>query len=97
MDSHTHPTIKINFDGAVAVWESRGAYNLVARSWTGNVIFSYTKRLPFITNGAMLEAMALCMAVKVARDRGLHQVIFEGDAKAIIDDVTGITKPFPKC
>ncbi|EEF33352.1 conserved hypothetical protein [Ricinus communis] len=79
-----HPSIKINFDRVVAVRENRGAYSLVTESWTGSVIFSYTKCLPFITDVVVLEAIALCMAVKVASDRGLHHVIFKGD---------GVTKP----
>ncbi|XP_050217460.1 uncharacterized protein LOC126668298 [Mercurialis annua] len=83
---------KLNFDGAFQAAMSSGVGAVVVRNHRGVVFNSTTKRYPYVTSPATIEAMALRDAINLAISLQLPEVIFEGDAKVIIEAMSQNSK-----
>ena len=75
---------KINFDGAIFTDLNAAGIGVVVRDSVGNPEAALSKRLVCPPSPAIIEALAAFEAVKLAKNLGLTEVEFEGDASVII-------------
>ncbi|XP_050211337.1 uncharacterized protein LOC126661530 [Mercurialis annua] len=83
-----HPpanVIKINFDGAFHKVSGSGVGACVARSHDGKPLASAARRHDNVNTPVIVEALALREAIQLAGRLRFKEVIFEGDAKGIIE------------
>ncbi|KAJ9135374.1 hypothetical protein P3X46_032565 [Hevea brasiliensis] len=76
--------IKINFDASVDINRNMGSLAAIVCNVSGKILGWFCKRPKGITDPTMLEAMACREAILLAKNKGLPNVVIEGDAKAII-------------
>ncbi|XP_050207834.1 uncharacterized protein LOC126657216 [Mercurialis annua] len=81
--------IKINFDGAYRKDDKMGVGACVARDHDGRPIHSCAKSFDNVSSPALIEALALREAILLARRLRIRNPFFEGDAKSIIDFMSG--------
>ncbi|XP_050238292.1 uncharacterized protein LOC126687779 [Mercurialis annua] len=81
--------IKVNFDGAFNRATCTGTGACVARNHNGKPIHSHAQVFNHVQSPMVVEALALREAILVARRLQVMEIIFEGDAKCIIDAMKG--------
>ncbi|XP_048492305.1 uncharacterized protein LOC125493218 [Beta vulgaris subsp. vulgaris] len=76
--------IKVNCDASISEegWVGLG---VVARNSEGLVLFAATRRVRAWWPIEVAEGKALCFAIKLARNYGFHDVIFETDCLTIVN------------
>ncbi|XP_050233568.1 uncharacterized protein LOC126682054 [Mercurialis annua] len=90
-------TLKINFDGAFHNASGNGVGAAVTRNQEGRPIATVARRFTHVNSPTLVEALALREAVLLAKSRQLTTVIFEGDAKGIIDAMIEGSNLNPAC
>ncbi|XP_050238282.1 uncharacterized protein LOC126687769 [Mercurialis annua] len=90
-------SFKINFDGAFKADLSIGVGACVVRDHSGKVIHTVTNRYFNVISPAMVEARAMRDAILLAKRIRLPTVIFEGDAKGILEAMSLGTKVDSSC
>jgi ribonuclease HI len=89
-DKWTRPTThqyKANFDGAFSKETNEGGIGVVIRDQAGLPIATLTQKLPATHSIEITEALAARRAILFAKEVGLTNVVFEGDAANIIRDL----------
>ncbi|XP_074373951.1 uncharacterized protein LOC141714325 [Apium graveolens] len=82
---------KINMDASLAI-EGWIGIGVVARDFTGSVIFAATKRIRAYWSSEVAEAKAIDIAVRLGRKYGLEEVILESDCKNLVNRLSkGVT------
>lgn len=81
--------VKINFDGAFIQNLNGGGIGVVARSSDGSFLFARSCGGLRARSAIVMESLALRTGVLLAIEKGIRRVIFEGDAKGLIDALSG--------
>ncbi|KAH7838104.1 hypothetical protein Vadar_022124 [Vaccinium darrowii] len=81
--------VKINFDGAFIQNLNGGGIGVVARSDDGTFLFARSCGGLRARSAIVMECLALRISVLLAIEKGISRVIFEGDAKELIDALSG--------
>lgn len=78
---------KINFDGAISSTDSKGGMGSVIRNGSGDLMAAVSDCLDGASDSDHVEAAAALMAVNVANEIGLKDVILEGDSLRVIQAI----------
>jgi ribonuclease HI len=78
---------KANFDGAFFKETNKGGIGVVIRDQAGLAIATLSQKLPATPSIEMTEALAARKAILFAKEVGLTNVAFEGDAENVIRDL----------
>ncbi|KAH7842800.1 hypothetical protein Vadar_009395 [Vaccinium darrowii] len=81
--------VKINFDGAFVPNLKVGGVGVVARADDGSFLFARSCGGLKARSAIVMEGLALRVGVLLAKDQGIRRVVFEGDAKGLIDMLNG--------
>ncbi|KAH7845104.1 hypothetical protein Vadar_021447 [Vaccinium darrowii] len=81
--------VKLNFDGAFIHGQNSGGVGVVARADDGSFLFARSCGGLRARSALMMESLALRASVLLAKENGIRKVIFEGDAKGLIDVLNG--------
>ncbi|KAH7863159.1 hypothetical protein Vadar_014084 [Vaccinium darrowii] len=81
--------VKINFDAAFIQNLNNGGVGVVARSDDGSFLFARASGGLQARSAIMMEGLVLRTGVLLAIEKGIRRVIFEGDAKGLIDALSG--------
>ncbi|KAH7832797.1 hypothetical protein Vadar_000030 [Vaccinium darrowii] len=81
--------VKINFDGAFVQSLNIGGVGVVARSDDGSFLCARACGSLRARSAVVMESFALRAGILLAKERGFRRVIFEGDAKALIEVLNG--------
>ncbi|KAH7863311.1 hypothetical protein Vadar_016036 [Vaccinium darrowii] len=76
---------KINFDGAFVPSLNVGGVGVVARADDGSFLFARSRGGLKARSAIVMEGLALRVGVLLAKEQGIRRVVFEGDAKGLID------------
>ena len=79
--------IKINFDGSVNEEGRKGGIGVIARDENGEVMGALQTSVEGITDPSSIEAHAACQAIQFAYNMGFMNIILEGDALEIINQI----------
>ena len=79
---------KINFDGAIFKESNSGGIGVVIRDNTRMVIAMLSQKVHGTHTAEMIEALAARRAVIFAKEVGIDDVEFEGDAETVIYDLS---------
>ena len=86
---------KVNVDGAVfSRWKQAGV-GVVVRDDAGHVIAALCRKLYTPLGPLVVEAKAIEIGVKFAKEVGVRDVIFEGDSLMICNAIHGLTEAAP--
>ncbi|XP_042954599.1 uncharacterized protein LOC122291013 [Carya illinoinensis] len=88
------PAVKVNFDAAFDKSLNRGAIGIVVRDCEGKLKACLTTSRDQVFSAAQAEKAALQRALDMCIDMDLNHVVFEGDAKAIIEAVNSRNEDF---
>jgi ribonuclease HI len=83
----SHQPYKANFDGAFFKESNEGGIGVVIRNQAGQAIATLSQKLTATHSIEMTEALAARRAILFAKEVGLTNVEFEGDAKNVICDL----------
>lgn len=83
------PLLKVNFDGALFMDSFKEGIDVVIRDSTGKVIGALSERIVLPTTVDDVEALACKRAIEFALEKGLQQVVFEGDSTTILNYIQG--------
>ncbi|KAJ9135942.1 hypothetical protein P3X46_033062 [Hevea brasiliensis] len=78
---------KINFDVALAKHRNEGSIVAIIRDSSGQPLGWYCKKVSNLLSSLVLEALACKLAVQLAIDKVINDVIVEGDALVVIQGV----------
>ena len=78
---------KANFDGAIFQELGAAGLGVVIRDHEGSVIGALSERIALPPSMEDVEALAGRRAIAFAKEIGLQEVIFEGDAEIIINSL----------
>ena len=78
---------KANFDGAIFKESNLGGIGVVIRDNAGLVIATLSQKVHDIHTAKMMEALAARRAIIFAKEVGVVDVEFEGDAEIVIRDL----------
>ncbi|KAF5444907.1 hypothetical protein F2P56_033999 [Juglans regia] len=81
------PFVKVNFDAAFNKTNGRMGMEIVIKDHAGNLHVSLTASMDNTNSVFQAEGEALYRAMDLCLELGLYHVIFEGDAKVVIDAV----------
>ncbi|KAH7840848.1 hypothetical protein Vadar_022503 [Vaccinium darrowii] len=81
--------VKVNFDGAFVQNLNVGGVGAVARADVGVFLFARACGGLKARSAIVMEGLALRTGVLLAKERGIRRVIFEGDAKGLIEVLNG--------
>jgi ribonuclease HI len=79
--------VKANWDAAVGGEVGRTGFGVVVRDSHGAVISARSGTRRGCLEPCLAEAEAVLMAIQLCRDLGLSKVVFEGDAKVVVDGI----------
>ena len=79
-----HPHCKVNFDAAVFSSEGTAGLGVVIRDFSGKVLHALAHRIVKPISVAIAEALACRRAMFFAKELGMLDCIFEGDAEVIV-------------
>ena len=79
--------VKMNWDTAIDISQGRIGLGYIARSSNGCFLAARSRTRMARVEPAGAEALAATHAVAFAREMGFGQIIFEGDALKIVNDV----------
>ncbi|KAF5481399.1 hypothetical protein F2P56_002053 [Juglans regia] len=86
----TEPFCKLNFDGAYDAEGSLMGLGIVVRNFRGEVeIVVSAPRSYYVCSAFTVECYALMSGIQLCLEMNMHQVLFEHDAKQVIDGVKG--------
>ncbi|XP_042953505.1 uncharacterized protein LOC122290053 [Carya illinoinensis] len=88
------PAVKVNFDAAFDKSLNRGGIGIVVRDCEGKLKACLTTSRDQVFSAAQAEKAALQRALDMCIDMDLNHVVFEGDAKAIIEAVNSRNEDF---
>lgn len=74
------PHYKVNFDGACFTTEGTAGMGAIIRDASGKVSRAIAQQIKNPISAATVEALACCRAMILAKDEGVLDCIFEGDA-----------------
>lgn len=80
--------VKLNYDGAVKDNPGKAGIGGIIRDHEGDVLLCFAEPIPFTTS-IMAEMLAAKRGVGLACENGMSQLWIEGDAKTIVDIMTG--------
>uniref|UniRef100_A0A5K0W0Y7 RNase H type-1 domain-containing protein n=1 Tax=Nymphaea colorata TaxID=210225 RepID=A0A5K0W0Y7_9MAGN len=80
--------VKLNYDGAVKDNPAKAGIGGIIRDHEGKVLLCFAEPIPFTTS-IMAEMLAAKRGVGLACENDLSQLWMEGDAKTIVDIITG--------
>ena len=83
------PSYKINFDRAVFKELCSAGLGVVVRDFSGRVIGALVEKIPLPNVVATVEALACRRAMFFAKELGLFDCVFEGDAEVIVKPSRG--------
>ena len=83
-------SFKVNVDGALFSKSKLSSVGVIVRDEEGNVIAAMSRKKNLPLRVLELEAKALEIGVKLVKEVGLRDVVFEGDSQLIINAVHGI-------
>jgi ribonuclease HI len=83
----SHQPYKANFDGAFFKESNEGGIGVVIRNQAGLAIATLSQKLTATHSIKMTEALAARRAILFAKEVGLTNVEFEGDAENVIRDL----------
>ena len=78
------PHYKVNFDGACFTTEGTAGMGAIIRDASGKVSRAIAQQIKNPISAATVEALACRRAMILAKDEGVLDCIFEGDAETII-------------
>uniref|UniRef100_A0A2N9IQD1 CCHC-type domain-containing protein n=1 Tax=Fagus sylvatica TaxID=28930 RepID=A0A2N9IQD1_FAGSY len=78
---------KVNFDGAIFKESNTGGLGVVIRDYTGMVIATLSQKVHGTHIVEMIEALAARKAILFAKEVGVFDAEFEGDAETVIRDL----------
>ncbi|KAH7846382.1 hypothetical protein Vadar_013355 [Vaccinium darrowii] len=81
--------VKVNFDGAFVQNLNVGGVAVGARADDGSFLFARACGGLKARSAIVMEGLALRTGVLLAKERGIQRVIFEGDAKGLIEVLNG--------
>ncbi|XVE87983.1 hypothetical protein DITRI_Ditri19aG0031800 [Diplodiscus trichospermus] len=87
-----HPAFKCNLDAALILQENSVGMGMVLRDSSGSFVACKTLISPGLYAPREAEAASLYEAITWVTSMGVRNVIFESDAKAVVDSVYGITR-----
>ena len=90
------PSYKINFDGVVFKELSSAGMGVVVRDSSGRVIGALAEKIPLPNAIATVEALACRRAMIFAKELGLFDCVFEGDAEVIVKAIQMEDSTHPK-
>ncbi|XP_042950258.1 uncharacterized protein LOC122282367 [Carya illinoinensis] len=79
---------KANWDAAVDRGRSKIGVGVVIRDWEGRVVVSMSSPKNFFPDAHLAESYGALKAVLLCKQMGIKQVIFKGDAKQVVMDLT---------
>lgn len=79
--------VKVNFDGALFARESKAGLGVIIRNDSGLVMASLSQNIPLPTSEEMVEVLATCQALWLAKELGFQRLIVEGDLESIINAI----------
>ena len=79
-----HDHFKVNFDAALFKSLNLAGIGVVIRDWRGDVVAALSMPIALASTVADLEALACCRALLFAAEKGLQNVIFEGDSVSVM-------------
>jgi ribonuclease HI len=79
--------IKVNWDASINTIKEWVGIGIVARDHYGNVLGAKSLTKKVVAVPKLAEAMAAYEAVIFCKDVGFYEIILEGDAKQVVDDV----------
>ncbi|KAF5451398.1 hypothetical protein F2P56_026510 [Juglans regia] len=85
----TDPFYKLNFDAAFDSEKRLMGIGIVVRNSRGEVLVVVSAPKSHICSAFSAKCYALLRSIKLCQELCLYQVVFEGDAKAIVDSVNG--------
>ena len=83
------PLLKVNFDGALFMDSCKAGIGVVIRDSAGKVIWALSERIPLPKTVEDVEALAYRRAIEFALEKGLQQVVLEGDSATILNSILG--------
>jgi ribonuclease HI len=83
--------IKINWDASINITKECIGIDVVARNSIGNVLGAKSLTEKVVAIPKLAEAMAAYKAVVFCKEVGFYEIILEGDAKQVVDDVNSRT------
>jgi hypothetical protein len=78
---------KVNFDGAIFKESNTGGLGVVIRDYTGMVIATLSQKVHGTHIVEMIEALTTRRAILFAKEVGVFDAEFEGDAETVIRDL----------
>ncbi|XP_042974694.1 uncharacterized protein LOC122306328 [Carya illinoinensis] len=81
------PMFKVNVDAAFDKSLNRMGMGIIVRDSEGKIQACLTAPKEWVFSAAQAERAALQRAMFMCFEMGMHQVIFEGDAKVVIDAI----------
>ncbi|XP_042972955.1 uncharacterized protein LOC122304757 [Carya illinoinensis] len=81
-------TLKANWDASVSTKLNRAGYGIIIRDEQGNTMVCVCASHKPVVKPVLAEGLALRRAMEVCAELGLGRVVFEGDAKIIVQAVT---------
>ena len=82
---------KINFDRAIFTESNSAGIGVIVRDSSGNPEAALSKRIVSPSSPATIEALVALEAVKLAKNLGITEVEFEGDASEIISTLEDLS------
>ena len=79
--------VKMNWDATTSISQGRIGLGCIAQLSTGYFLATRSRTRMARVEPAVVEALAAAHAVAFAREMGFGQIIFEGDALNIVNDV----------
>jgi ribonuclease HI len=83
--------IKVNWDASINVTNECIGIRVVARDNNGNVLGSKSLTKKVVTAPKLVEAMIAYEAVVFCKEVGFYEIILEGDAQQVVNDVNSRT------
>ena len=90
------PLYKINFDGALFSNLGAAGLGVVIRDSCGHVVGALVERIPIPMSVVTVEAVACRQALYFAKQFGICELVYEGDAEVIIRDLLSKEVVHPK-
>lgn len=83
--------IKVNWDASINITKEWIGVGVVARDFYGNVLGAKSLTKMVVVVPKLAEAMAAYKAMVFCKEVGFYEIILEGDAKQVVDDVNSRT------
>jgi ribonuclease HI len=85
--AHSLGLYKINWDAAIDMKNRRMGVGIIARDYQGLVVAAHSLTLHGYTDSLVAEAWAALHAVDLAKESGLLDIILEGDALQVVNEI----------